>query len=255
VTALLDFDDVSVAFARGASTVDAVKAVTLGVEDGETLALVGESGSGKSTLARTAVGLVRPDRGTVRYAGHEVARGVNRGVGMVFQDPLGSLDPRMSVGDAIVEVLALHRLRPRPERRARVRELLDSVGLPSESADARPRELSGGQQQRAAIARALAAEPALLILDEPVSALDVSVRAQVLRLLADLQSELGIAYLFIAHDLAVVRQLARRVAVMQRGELVEVADAAAFFAGPQHAYSRALLAAVPSIRRPLGETA
>jgi peptide/nickel transport system ATP-binding protein len=249
MTAALSFEDVSVTYVRGGVRTLAVDGVSLTVAEHETVALVGESGSGKTTLARVAVGLVTPDRGVVRFAGEPIARRGTRGIGMVFQDPLGSLDPRMRIGDALVEIISLHGLRPRDQQAARVSELLDWVGLAAGTAQARPRELSGGQQQRAAIARALAAEPSVLILDEPVSALDVSVRAQVLRLLTDLQAELGLAYLFIGHDLAVVRQLARRVAVMYRGKLVEEADATEFFAAPSHEYSRALLAAVPSLRK------
>lgn len=248
---LLELEGISVRYFRSGEFFYGVRDVSLAVAEGETLALVGESGSGKSTLARAAVGLVPLAAGEIRFRGRPLARRGPRPVAMVFQDPLGSLDPRMPIGDAIAEVLAIHRLCERGERRQRVSELLRSVGLPPQAADVRPRELSGGQQQRAAIARALAAEPRVLILDEPVSALDVSIRAQILRLLADLQERLSIAYVFIAHDLAVARQLAQRVAVMYRGRLLEVAPAAEFFAQPLHPYSRALLEAVPSLHRPL----
>ncbi|MHB8470608.1 MAG: ABC transporter ATP-binding protein [Gaiellaceae bacterium] len=244
---VLELDRVSVRYLRGRSLFYAVRDVSLDLGEGETLALVGESGSGKSTLARAAVGLASLSSGVISIAGRPLRTRGPRPIGMVFQDPLGSLDPQMSIGAAIDEVLRIHGKRNGDNRK--VEALLESVGLPATAAQLRPRQLSGGQQQRAAIARALAAEPRVLILDEPVSALDVSIRAQILRLLANLQERLGIAYLFIAHDLAVVHQLANRVAVMYRGRIVELADAPDFFAQPLHPYATALLEAVPSLRR------
>jgi len=247
---LLEFDSVSVRYFRDGAFFHAVRDLSLMVDEGETLALVGESGSGKSTLARAAVGLTPLSSGAIRVAGQPLPRRGRRPVGVVFQDPLGSLDPRMTIGAALEEVLAIHGLAQGPERPKRVADLLFQVGLATDTAHLRPKQLSGGQQQRAAIARAIAAEPRVLFLDEPVSALDVSIRAQILRLLADLRERLHITYVFIAHDLAVVRQLADRIAVMYRGRLVEVAPAGQFFADQLHPYSKALIEAVPSIRRP-----
>jgi oligopeptide/dipeptide ABC transporter ATP-binding protein len=246
---MLAVENLSVRYFRDGAWFDAAREISFEIAPGETLALVGESGSGKSTVARALVGLAPLGSGTVKFRGAPLARRGPRPVGMVFQDPLGSLDPRSTIGASIEEVLAVHGMASGPERRRRVAALLEAVGLSETQAPARPRELSGGQQQRAAIARGLAADPELLILDEPVSALDVSVRAQILRLLAELRSERKLAYLFIAHDLAVVRQLAMRVAVMYRGRLLELADAGEFFARPLHPYSHELLAAVPSLRR------
>lgn len=246
---LLELDSVSVRYFRDGSFFHAVRDVSLTVDEGQTLALVGESGSGKSSLARAIVGLVPTASGTIRLNGRPFPKRGQRPVAMVFQDPLGSLDPRMPIGAAIAEVLTIHRLLERGDRHRRVLELLSWVGLPPTVAELRPQRLSGGQQQRAAIARALAAEPRILILDEPVSALDVSIRAQILRLLGSLRERLDISYLFIAHDLTVVRQLAERIAVMYRGRMVEVAPAAAFFETQLHPYSKALVSAVPSLRR------
>ena len=245
----LALDSVSVRYSRGGVQFEALSNVSLTVSEGEVLALIGESGSGKSTLARGVVGLTPISSGTIRFDGKPLQFRGRRPVGIVFQDPLGSLDARMTVEKALTEVLRVHRLRPASTQSARVLELLGLVGLPPEVARLKPGALSGGQQQRVAIARALAAEPRILILDEPVSALDVSIRAQVLRLLSDLRTRLGIGLLFIGHDLAVVRQLADRVAVLYRGVLVEEATAESFFALPEHPYSRELLASVPSIAR------
>jgi peptide/nickel transport system ATP-binding protein len=243
----LELDSVSVRFLRDGADFYAVRDVSLALEERETLALVGESGSGKSTLARAAVGLAPLSAGAVRMGGRALPKRGPRPIGMVFQDALGSLDPHMPIGAAIDEVLAIHGKRRGGD--GQVDTLLQSVGLPASTAQLRPRQLSGGQQQRAAIARALAAEPRVLILDEPVSALDVSIRAQILRLLAELKRRLGITYLFIAHDLAVVRQLADRVAVMYRGHVVELSPAEQFFQRPLHPYAQALLDAVPSLHR------
>jgi ABC-type glutathione transport system ATPase component len=224
--------------------------VSLRLMPGEVLGLVGESGSGKSTLGRLAVGLERADAGVVRLFGTDLAtagradwRRLRRDAQMVFQDPFGSLDPRLTVARIVAEPLALLRL-PAAEAALRVREALAEVGLGAETLHRYPHEFSGGQRQRIAIARALITRPSLLVADEPVSALDVSVQAQVLNLMADLRARHGLAYLFISHDLAVVAHLADRIAVMQAGRIVETGPAASLLAAPRHPYTRALLAAV-----------
>jgi ABC-type glutathione transport system ATPase component len=250
---VLALESVSVRYSRAGVQFDAVHDISLSIAEGEVLALVGESGSGKSTLARAIVGLTPIDAGTVTFDGRPLPTHGRRPIGIVFQNPLGSLDARMTVEKAITEILQVHRLVPATQRRQRCRELLELVGLPPEVAPLKPGALSGGQQQRVSIARAMAGEPRILILDEPVSALDVSIRAQVLRLLDDLRSRLGIGLLFIGHDLAVVRQLADRVAVLYQGELVEVATAEDFFASPKHEYSQMLLDSVPSLTLPTGQ--
>jgi oligopeptide/dipeptide ABC transporter ATP-binding protein len=236
----------------GARPVRAVDTVSLVVQRGETLGLVGESGCGKSTLGRLLLGLEAPTSGTVHFEGHPVEarnpralRPLRRRMQVVFQDPYSALNPRMTVGDAIAEGLVIHRLCARREMARRVAELMTEVGLNPADAGRYPHEFSGGQRQRIGIARALAVDPDLLICDEPVSALDVSVQAQVLNLLADLQQTRGLAMLFIAHDLAVVRQLAHRVAVMYLGRIVEVGPADQVIGRPAHPYTRALLSAVP----------
>jgi len=217
----------------------ACRDVSFALYPGEVLAIVGESGSGKTTLVKLLLGLERPDTGRVIYTGQSLRREVQ----VVFQDPASALDPRMRVDDTILEPLRV--LRIEGDHPARLRELLDAVGLPRASAKRYPHEFSGGQRQRIAIARALAPRPRVLIGDEPVSALDVSVQAQVLNLLADLQKKRSLTYLFIAHDLAVVRHIADQVAVMYLGRIVERAPAAAIYAAPRHPYTRALLSAVP----------
>ena len=239
-------------FGRARGVVSAVDGVSLAVAPGRTLAVVGESGCGKSTLARLLLRLVEPDAGRIELDGQDLRAlderallRARRHVQMVFQDPFGSLNPRMSAGDTLAEPLRLHAVVPAGERAAQVRRLLDQVGLPAEAARRYPHEFSGGQRQRLAIARALAAGPKVLVCDEPVSALDVSIQAQILNLLADLQRELGLAYVFISHDLAVVRQVATEVAVMYLGRFVETGPAAQVFARPRHPYTQALLGAVP----------
>jgi peptide/nickel transport system ATP-binding protein len=224
--------------------------VSLQLMPGEVLGLVGESGSGKSTLGRLAVGLERADAGQVRLAGHDLGAGHRRDwrqlrhdAQMVFQDPFGSLDPRLSVARIVAEPLALLRLDGR-EAMARVREALDDVGLGTDALDRYPHEFSGGQRQRIAIARALITRPKLVVADEPVSALDVSVQAQVLNLMADLRSRHGLAYLFISHDLAVVAHLADRIAVLRDGAIVETGPTATLLEAPRHPYTKALLDAV-----------
>jgi ABC-type glutathione transport system ATPase component len=236
----------------GQASLVALDDVSLSVPAGGSVAVVGESGSGKTTLARVAAGLERattgrvtlpPVQGSRRSEGGRRARA--RAVQMVFQDPYSSLDPRQTVGSAVGEILALHSDAGRHDRRDRVAELLDQVGLDARHAAARPRDLSGGQRQRAAIARALAANPRLLILDEPVAALDVSVQAQVISLLIELRRELDIAYLFISHDLAVVRQISDECNVMHQGRVVERGPTERILREPRDPYTARLLSAVP----------
>jgi peptide/nickel transport system ATP-binding protein/oligopeptide transport system ATP-binding protein len=239
-------------FGRALAHVKAVDGVSFTLEAGKTLALVGESGCGKSTVSRLVLRLIEPDAGTVRFDGRDLLaldagalRKFRREAQIIFQDPYASLNPRMTVGQILTEPLALHDLVPPAQRRERVAELLRLVGLEPRLARRYPHEFSGGQRQRIAIARALAVEPKLIICDEPVSALDVSIRSQILNLLRELQDRLGLAYIFVSHDLAVVKHIADHVAVMNLGGIVEQADVEALFAEPRHPYSRALLSAIP----------
>jgi oligopeptide transport system ATP-binding protein len=239
-------------FSRRPPPVRAVDGVTFTLFRGETLALVGESGCGKSTTARLILRLIEPTEGTVRFEGTDITamggerlRKLRRRMQIIFQDPFASLNPRMNVGSIVEEPLVVHGIGDAASRRRRGAELLDLVGLAPEHARRFPHEFSGGQRQRIGVARALALEPALIVCDEPVSALDVSIQAQVINLLKDLQARLGLSYLFIAHDLAVVKHTADRVAVMYLGRIVELAPKRALFDDPRHPYTRTLLAAIP----------
>ncbi|MFE1611503.1 ATP-binding cassette domain-containing protein [Streptomyces albidoflavus] len=253
---LLELDGLRKEFGTRHTNV-AVAGVSLQVQVGETLALVGESGCGKTTLTRLLLGLLDPTAGSVRFDGRDLAtltapqlRAVRRQMQVVLQDPYSSMNPRMRITDIVAEPLVTHEpeargRRARARNRGRVGELLEAVGLDAAIQDRYPHEFSGGQRQRVSIARALALRPRLLVLDEPTSALDVSVQATVLDLLADLQRQLGLTYVFVSHNLAVVAQVADRVAVMSRGSLVEVGEAATVLRTPQHPYTRRLLDAVP----------
>jgi ABC-type oligopeptide transport system ATPase subunit len=236
-------------------TVDYVKAVddvSFEINEGETLGLVGESGSGKSTTGYCVLQLLKPTGGSVRFMGQELTtmsrsdlREIRKEMQIVFQDPYSSLNPRMTVGSIVAEPLTVHGQDSRSSRERRVRDLLETVGFNPDFTNRYPHEFSGGQRQRIGIARALALNPRLIVCDEPVSALDVSIQAQILNLLKDLQRDLGLAYLFVAHDLAVVRAMADRIAVMNKGKLVETGTAEEVYTNPKNDYTKALLAAVP----------
>jgi len=232
----------------------AVDDVTLSVERGETVGIVGESGSGKSTLLRMALRLLRPTSGSVLFEGRDVAglagtelKALRRGMQAVFQDPTSSFNPRQSIGQILTAPLEVHDFGTRPERRRRVGETLELVGLNAGFMERYPHQLSGGQRQRVAIARAIILRPSLVVADEPTSALDVSVQAQILNLFRDTKRELGLTYLFVSHNLGVIRYVSDRVAVMRLGRIVEQGAAERVFAAPQHEYTRTLLAAVPDI--------
>jgi ABC-type glutathione transport system ATPase component len=230
----------------------AVAGVSFALGAGETLGIVGESGSGKTTTAHLILQLVRPTSGSVRFMGRELTelggealRAVRRELQMVFQNPYASLDPRMRVADIVQEPLEAHSIGTRESRRRTVAELLDRVGIDPAHGHRRPREFSGGQRQRIAIARALGLRPKLIVCDEPVSALDVSIQAQILNLLRDLQDEMGVAYLFISHDIGVIRVMSDRIAVMREGKVIETGPADTVYGSPRDSYTRSLLAAVP----------
>ena len=259
MSALLEVENLNMHFPilggvlrRPVGQVYAVNDVSFELQPGETLGIVGESGCGKTTLGRALVRLYQPTSGTVRFGGRDLSRmdgpelkAARSDIQMVFQDPYTSLNPRRTIGATLEEPMLLHGVRSADERRARVRELLDTVGLRASDLPKYPHEFSGGQRQRIGIARALVLEPKLVIADEPVSALDVSIQSQVLNLLVDLQKQHDLTYIFISHDLTVVKYISDRVGVMYLGRLVELADADAIYREPRHPYTRALLAAVP----------
>ncbi|KQP56865.1 ATP-binding cassette domain-containing protein [Agreia sp. Leaf283] len=251
---LLEIDGLRVAFpGRGfrAAPNEVLHGVSLSVAPGETLGLVGESGSGKTTIGRAVLGLVKPSGGAIRFEGREIGglqgrarRGLSDDIQVVFQDPYSSLNPSLTIGDTLSEPLIIQGA-TRRDARARVRTLLDQVGLPSDAVERLPREFSGGQRQRVAIARALGPRPKLIVCDEPVSALDLTTQALVMDLLVDIQRQTGVAYLFVSHDLTVIRHISHRVAVLYRGDLVETGAAVDVTSKPEHPYTRTLLLAAP----------
>ena len=253
MTELLGIDDLSVSFPTNGGLIRAVSNVSLSIAAGETVALVGESGSGKSTIGAAVAGLQTPTSGMLRFEGANLTRetwpAARRKIQMVFQDPFGALDPRMPVSDIITEPLRIQRIGTSTSRRLRAIEMALQVGLRPDALNRYPHEFSGGQRQRIAIARALAPAPRLIVADEPLSALDVSIQSQILNLMQDIQASIGLSYLFISHDLSVVNHAADRVAVLYLGRLMEVAPRAALFATPAHPYTQALLAAVPRLGR------
>lgn len=235
-------------FGKAKTILKAVDGVNLTIEQGKTLGLVGESGCGKSTTGRTIIGLYKPTKGTVKFNGEIISeqKHMHKDVQMIFQDPYASLNPRMTVADIIGEPLMIHHLcKDEQAKTKRIYELLELVGLSKEQANRFPHEFSGGQRQRIGIARALACEPKLIICDEPISALDVSIQAQVVNLLERLQHDLGLTYLFIAHDLAMVRYISQKVAVMYLGRIVELAETEELYSRPLHPYTQALLSSIP----------
>jgi ABC-type oligopeptide transport system ATPase subunit len=258
---LLRVEQLSKYFLRGRTRFAAVQDVSLELEAGQTLGIVGESGSGKSTLSRCIIRLYEPDAGRVVFDGVDFTalsgralRAKRRDIQMIFQDPLASLNPMMTVRQAIEDPLVIHNIGTPRERARRVHELLEMVGLDPAAANAFPYEFSGGQQQRIGIARALTLNPKLLICDEAVSALDVSIQAQILRLLQDLQQQLGLAYLFISHNLAVVEHMSDTIAVMYQGRVIEYGTVEEIFRAPKQEYTRILIESVPYIPRPGGRT-
>jgi len=245
---ILELDKLEISFPlEGGRILRAVAGVDLTLARGETLALVGESGCGKTTLGRAVVGLYPPTAGSIRFHGQSGGTTARRAIQMIFQDPYGSLNPRLPIGEVIAEPLKIHRIGSRAERRERARELIQQVGLPVDALNRYPHQFSGGQRQRIAIARALAPEPEIIVADEPLSALDVSIQSQILNLMAALKESRGLAYLFISHDLAAVHHIADRVAVMYLGRIVELGRRDALFARPSHPYTQALIQAIPRI--------
>ena len=253
---LLSVENLRTSYTSRGHTLHAVDGVSLDVKEHETVGLVGESGCGKSTLGKTIVRLLQPSGGAIRLDGQDISqldekalRPVRRSVQMVFQDPFGSLNPRQRVSSILDTPLKVHGISDKSERRRRILDIIGRISIPEEALQRYPHEFSGGQRQRIGIARALVLRPKLVVCDEPVSALDLSIQAQILNLLVDLKKDLGLSYLFISHDLSVVRYFADRVLVMYLGRIVESADHATLWRNPRHPYTRALLASIPSARK------